>query len=432
MNGCDVVARRQFGVMIAAAAIGLAWVGGVRADNLVHTGRWRAWLDSPGGVLPFEMDISRKQSGWSATIINGPEHITVPEVAVRDGVLTLGIDYYDSTIVAKASKAGDRLDGIWKKKSAGDQWTQMLFHATAGKQPRFSPLPAVDRGRGARLLQQRWAVKFDKTTDAAVGVFERGPGDSVVGTFLTTTGDYRFLAGSWESERLRLSCFDGAHAFLFHARLTSDDTLSGYFWSRDRWYETWIARPDAAAELPDPFTQTQWVGKVPLADLVFPDVDGQRHSLADSAFAGKARIIEIFGTWCPNCHDASEYLIELDDKYRAAGLSVLGLAFELSGEFSRDARQVRRYIDRVGVTYPVLVAGESDKKKASELFPVLDRIRSYPTFIFMHNDGRVRAVYTGFTGPATGEAYTELRHRFEAIIEELLAESGEKKARRSP
>jgi len=414
--------------MILAAVVGLGWLADARGENLVHTGRWRAWLDSPGGELPFEIEISRGDSGWSATIINSPEHIAVPVVTVRDGVLTLGMDYFDSTIVANASRGGARLDGVWKKKSVGDQWTQMSFHATAGDQPRFAPLP---HGDGEALpLRRRWTVKFNKTDDLAVGVFEHTAGDSVVATFLTTTGDYRFLAGSWESGRLRLSCFDGAHAFLFDARLETDGRLSGDFWSRDRWHETWVARPDAAATLPDPFTQTKWVGKVPLADLVFPDVDGRRRSLADPSFAGKARIIEIFGTWCPNCHDASEYLIELDARYRATGLSVLGLAFELSGKFSRDARQVGRYIDRVGVTYPVLVAGESDKKKASELFPVLDRVRSFPTFVFMHGDGRVRAVYTGFTGPATGEAYGELRHRFEAIIEELLAESGEKKTGR--
>jgi len=60
---------------------------------------------------------------------------------------------------------------------------------------------------------------------------------------------------------------------------------------------------------------------------------------------------------------------------------------------------------------------------ASKAFPLLDRVRSYPTTIFLHADGRVRAVHTGYTGPATGPAYDHLRAEFESLIEELLAES---------
>ena len=70
----------------------------------------------------------------------------------------------------------------------------------------------------------------------------------------------------------------------------------------------------------------------------------------------------------------------------------------------------------------LLVAGLSDKNLASGAFPLLDRVRSYPTTIFMHADGRVRAVHQGYAGPATGEANRKLRERFRHLIEELLAE----------
>ncbi len=117
------------------------------------------------------------------------------------------------------------------------------------------------------------------------------------------------------------------------------------------------------------------------------------------------------------------YLVELHGKYKDRGLSIVGLAFEHTGNFERDARQVRRFAKRYGVEYPLLVAGLSDKKAASKAFPLLDRVRSYPTTIFLHADGRVRAVHTGYAGPATGLANYELRAKFESLIEELLAES---------
>jgi len=198
--------------------------------------------------------------------------------------------------------------------------------------------------------------------------------------------------------------------------------LTGDFWSRDTWHETWVAKRNPHAKLPDAFTQTQWVDSVSLDDLHYPDTQGKTRSLVDPAFFGKARLIVVFGTWCPNCNDASDYLVELHKRYEDQGLSILGLAFELTGDFDRDARQVKKYAAKHGIEYPILIAGVSDKTQATKAFPLLDRIRSYPTTIFMNGEGKVMAVHTGFTGPATGKAYHDLRAKFESIIESMLTD----------
>ena len=62
----------------------------------------------------------------------------------------------------------------------------------------------------------------------------------------------------------------------------------------------------------------------------------------------------------------------------------------------------------------------SDKAKASKQLPILDRIRSYPTTVFIDGSGKVRAIYTGFSGPATGAAHDELKRQFEKIVRDLL------------
>ncbi len=156
--------------------------------------------------------------------------------------------------------------------------------------------------------------------------------------------------------------------------------------------------------------------------MAFPDINGRMQSLGSKSFSGRARIVIIFGSWCPNCHDATAYMIELDKRYRNRGLNIVGLAFELTGNVERDAKQVRTYIERQGVTYPVLIAGTSDKTKASAKLPLIDKLRSYPTTMFFDAKGTLRAVHTGFTGPATGVTYLGQRAKFEAIIESLLAE----------
>ena len=102
-------------------------------------------------------------------------------------------------------------------------------------------------------------------------------------------------------------------------------------------------------------------------------------------------------------------------------LAVQGLAFEFGDDLARQTEVLERYRDHHGIDFPILVAGTSDKAAASAAFPVLDRVRAYPTTIFLDRTGRVRAVYTGFSGPATGEAHVRLKQRFEGLIEDILA-----------
>ncbi len=380
------------------------------------SGLWDAAIDCPGGSIRFGLDLKKENQTWSGYLVNGPERIRIPVVDVAGKMVTLKIDHFDSVVELKftSGSKGIRAVGTWKKRRGPSQWLTM--NCTADPHAELKLEEPIERFLG------RWAVDFSSGDDPAVAIFKKAEGSNrVLGTFMTTTGDYRFLDGFVKNEMLQLSCFDGAHAFLFHAKLDEKQTLEGDFWSSSTWHETWNAKLDANAKLPDEFLQTTINDEVDFGELSFPDLDGNSVRLNDPRFAGKARIIYVFGSWCPNCHDAGDYFAELDKKYAAKGLSILGLAFEHTGEFKRDAAQVRKYLDRHESSYPVLVAGLSDKTKASESLPILDRVRSYPTTLFLDRKGNVTAVHTGFTGPATGLAYEQLKEKFEKIIVENLS-----------
>lgn len=386
-------------------------------------GRWRASLASPGGELRFFIDVERDASeDLHVFLVNPPERIEVPQVSIEAGELVLDMPHYDSTIRAKIAKNGDELAGTWTKRSGAERWTRMGFAAYDDNS--FCKLASP----GGIDVTGRWAVRFASEPDSAVAIFD-SPAEvtylgshGIVGTILTATGDYRYLSGTFNSDTIELSVFDGAHAFLFKARMNADGSLAGDFWSGTSWHDTWTAVRDENAALPDDFAQTSWSERAALADLVFPDLDGVPRSLADPAFAGRAIVLQLFGSWCPNCHDEAKLLTDLDRTYRERGLSILGLAFEHTGEFARDAEQVRRYATRHGIEYPLFVVGSSDKEQASAAFPAIDRVRAFPTTIFLSGDGRVRAVHSGFAGPATGVEHVKLVAHFERLIEELLAE----------
>ena len=378
---------------------------------------WRAWLDVPGGELPFGLEfIGDKQGGEHAYLVNGPERIEVPVLIRKDGELLLEMPHYDSRIRARA-QGDDRYVGTWEKVRGQRNVAKVPFTAVRGAAPRF---PFRDSGASTASVDGRWAVDFASDELPAVGVFaqERGSKE-VLGTFQTATGDYRFLAGSVDGNELRLSCFDGAHAFLFKAHL-EDGALRGTFDSGNWWEESWSARRDEAAALGDPFAQTSWIERVSFGELAFPDLTGRMRSLAEPEFAGKATLVQLFGSWCPNCHDETQYLVELHERYAEQGLSILGLAFELTGEFERDREQVEIFAQRYGIEYPLFLAGTSDKGLATQAFGAIDRLRSYPTTIFVAGDGSIRAVHSGWIGPASPKEHAALRKEFESLVEELL------------
>jgi len=393
------------------------------ADADAHepiTGAWHAWLESPGGRIPFGLEVVRTDADWAASIINGEERLPIARVEVEQGQMTLHLDPYDSQIRARVSADGRELQGEWKRYRGPERWTRMAFQARAGRAARFPEIESLT-GEGLEPVSGRWSVQFADSSEPSVGIFEPHEQGGLQGTFLTTLGDYRFLAGEFDGKRLALSCFDGAHAFLFRAQLTKSGTLTGDFWSRDTWHETWTAERDPDAALPDPFGLTKWTGSTQLGDVVFPDLEGTPRSIDDPAFAGRARILVLFGTWCPNCYDASTYLRDLDRRYRKRGLSILGLAFEFGDSFERNAEVVRKYRSHKQLDYPILIAGPSDKEAATQAFPLLDRVRAYPTFVFLDAAGQPQAIYTGFSGPATGAAHDRLRERFETTLDELLS-----------
>ncbi|MBM4016616.1 MAG: hypothetical protein FJ293_16865, partial [Planctomycetes bacterium] len=321
-------------------------------------GEWRAVLMTRGGELPFGLEFAATVDGISAVLVNGAERIAVP-LATVDAArrsLTLDFPHYDSRIEAQIGAEGKALSGSWRKRRSAQEWLELPFKASAGPARRFTddllhqPPPDADRAQLAREFSAavaqangRHAVRFADSDDPAVGEFAIAADGTATGTFLTTTGDFRFLAGQLDRgfagddglvgccddgqphHFLRLSCFDGAHAFLFSAELLTDGALAGGFWSGDHWYERWTARRDPAAALPDGFALSHAQGAVALTDLAFPQVFDPAAAdappafttrrLDDPALRGKVTLYQLFGSWCPNCHDAARELTELQHAY---------------------------------------------------------------------------------------------------------------------
>lgn len=410
--------ERPWAALLALLAV--ACGGSEPAEDsaaMPRAGTWRATLGSPGGPLTFGLELVESDGALRAVLINGEERRSAGLVREHAEGIAFDVPPYQSQIVAKVDADGNGLVGRWERDRGAGMQPVLPFAAVEGLHvPDVQPL--TDERIAA--VSGRWRARFAADDDDAVGIFDVDATGRARGTFLTTLGDYRYLAGWFDGSVLRLACFDGAHAFLFEAAIQEDGALKGDFWSRDSYHDTWTATKDADAELPDDFALTSWVGGVPLSELQFEGLDGELRALDDPEFAAPARLLVVFGTWCPNCNDLTELLVDLDERYD--DLAILGLAFEMGDDLEAQRLAVRNYLAFHGATYPVLLCGTSDKAAASATLPLLDRVRAYPTTVFMDGKGGVTAVHTGFSGPATGVRHTRLRERFEDEIEALLVQ----------
>jgi thiol-disulfide isomerase/thioredoxin len=384
----------------------------------VKMGTYRAVLQLPGGELPFGLDLAQEGDATVGYLVNGQERVKLSEVKIDGSHLDIRMPGYETRLTADA--AGDRLGGEVYLDKLGGKDQHIPLRAALDQHYRFFPAPAS----GTADLSGRWAVKFvdDKgNTDAQVGEFVQS-NDIVTGTFLTDTGDQRFLAGQVKDDELYLSTFDGAHAFLYKAKIQPDGTLAGDYWSGLSYHEKWTAKRDASAALADAYALTAMRGGAKRFDFAFPDLSGNTVSSQDPKFRGKVLIVALAGSWCPNCHDEAAFLAPLYKEYRDRGLEVVSLMFEHFGDFPRAAAATERFRRHYGIEYTTLIAGVSDKDDAAKKLPMLDRVYAFPTTIFIDRTGVVRKIHTGFSGPATGEHYTQFVGEVKSTLDQLLAQ----------
>jgi thiol-disulfide isomerase/thioredoxin len=294
------------------------------------------------------------------------------------------------------------------------------FEARYGQGHRFTHLrkePVAD-------LSGEWAVQFGIGEEAPYpGIAEfKQEGNHLLGTFRTETGDYRFLEGTVQTNKLYLSCFDGSHAFLFEGKIMEDGSLQGLFRSGSHYLTYWEARRDPTFRLASPDSLTvSTLGDQPLT-FEFTDTEGRKVSSRDEAFAGRPLVLSIMGTWCPNCLDESLFLKTYLEEHPDLDLAVVGIGFERYREEEKALAALRRYREKLALPYPLLYGGYYSKKEAASHVPFLSDIIAYPTMIFTDRDHRIVRIHTGFDGPATSK-YQDFRTEFHNFVQLLAGPS---------
>lgn len=374
---------------------------------------WRAVLTLPDGELPFNFEWKAQEK--QMIIHNGDERITCDEISFKGDSVFIRLPVFDSEFRLRIEE--NKMHGDWINYSRKTN-QRISFHAEKNQDYRFKNNPA----KATVDFSGRWSTNFSPgTADSsfAIGVFKQNE-NHLTGTFLTTTGDYRYLEGLAEGDSLFLSCFDGAHAYLFKAKM-ENKKIKGLYLSGNYGKENWIAERNEKIELPDAASLTFLKKEYDKVFFSFPDLDSTVISLSDEKFKNKVIVIQIMGSWCPNCMDETAFLSPFYKNYRSKGFEIIGLSFEKTSDFQKAVSNVRRMKDRFKIDYTLLLPG--NRENANQALPMLNKVMGYPTTIFIDKKGKVRKIHTGFSGPATGQDYEKFKEEFTAFIEQLIREN---------
>lgn len=353
-------------------------------------------------------------------VINGSERLLVDSIVYSNDSVIIQLPFFESGFRAIINDNGN-IEGVWIK-NYGSREQTLPFTAIFNKKERFpvTTPPSFN-------ITGRWAVNFIRANgrvSQSIGEFKQN-GSNFTGTFLFPSGDYRFLEGVVSGDSLYLSGFDGGHAFLFTARIDDSNNISGgKFYSGKQDVQTWNAVKNNEASLPETASSVEVKPGAGKLNFSFPDVDGKMISINDERFKNKVVVIQILGSWCPNCMDETRFLSENYETYHDKGVEFIGIAYERTTDFEKSKKSLQPFIKRFDIQYPILIppVAVSDTLRTEKTLPQIEKIKAFPTTLLIGKNGEIRKIHSGFDGPATGIHYHQFKKDFDETINELLLE----------
>lgn len=343
----------------------------------------------------------------SIDLKNGDEIIKLKMLPERDSVLIARFPVFNSYLFIENYYSGEHLTGYYIDSSRKDPY-KISFSSGS--------ISWLKEGKKSIKTYETYFSPGSENEFVGKGIFNI-QGEIVKATFQTETGDFRFLSGPLENNQFTIGAIDGSHVFTFKGEIKGD-CIKGNFYSGSHWSTNFVGVENPDFELADPDTLTKVISK-DVFDFLLPNQQGDSISFIEN-YSGKVSIVQILGSWCPNCMDETRYYIELQNLF--PDLEIIGVAFERSEQLEIASKALERMKSDLGVNYDLLIGGVSRKSVASEVFPMLNRVISFPTSIYIDKKGVIRKVHTGFNGPPTGQVYLDYKKETEEFVAKLLAE----------
>jgi thiol-disulfide isomerase/thioredoxin len=407
-----IIASRRSRIVLAGA-LALAFSGfgpASHAQTSSPAGVWDASVVVNAVEIPFRFEITGSGAALTGSFFDGELKMTSTGGRLEGARVVLPFDQYGATV-----------DATWN----GDTLTGQYDRGTRGAPYPFSAKRAASTARStvqAPNIDGLWTIPTDSSKgESAWRFIVRQSGADVSAAILRVDGDTGSVNGSYKDGKFTLSHFSGARPLLLEVTPAADGTLSIVQNGRTKMVAVRAeeARAKNIAEPTDPSKHTRMKDPSARFAFSFPSLDGRTVTEADPKFKNKVVLVNIGGSWCPNCHDEAPFLGELYRKYRSQGLEIVLLSFEEAAQLEKPTR-LRAFIKRYGIEYTVLVAGEPGQ--LNEKVPQAENLNAFPTTFVLGRDGRVRGVHAGFASPAAGAFHEQTKKEISDEVERLLAE----------
>lgn len=370
-------------------------------------GRWSLDLQIQKQAIPFVIEFLDDEK---VLLYNGKETINLSYS--KDKVskeIKIDINGFDAAIVL--SKMGNTLKGNWIKYNRKDEYKVPVFgmKQVSKKSSKFVEVNKIPK---------KWKISIgSKDPQSGILLFTQGD-EFTHASVLTQTGDYRYLTPSLDGEELTLFGFDGVFAFLFKGKLKSNIEFSGIMYAGKSWTETFNATPDKDFELKDPEGITSYKGD--FSKLFLKDLDGKLYNPGKKS--NKVKVLQIFGSWCPNCIDETKFITKWRKDNPNKNVEFYMVAFERSPNKAHAIKQIKKAKKLYNIDYPILIGGYTKEDKLSLVLPGLENFISFPTTIYIDKKGTIRKIHAGFNGPATGKYFDKFTQDFNGFLDKLLKE----------
>lgn len=372
--------------------------------------KWHAILKiSPTESIPFVFEINNNNT---VSLINGKEKIEGGTIDQHGDHFMIELPSFNSYF--DLTKSGEMLKGKWVVRNKNGYFVDVEAKPYSGYRVFEKPEAKVN-------FDGLWNVHLnDKNNTHIVGKFSQVR-NHVEGTFLSNTGDYRFLEGQVNADSMILSSFVGSHSYMVKAKIV-DDSIFGQFYSSKHYKVDFKGVKTDEIKMKDPYGMTYLTKKIDSLVVNLEDIKGKKTPVNFSQYHDEVVLIQIMGSWCANCYDEALFFKELHEKYHSKGLRILGLSYESSRSKEEAMKSLNKFISSNHIPYNIRYAGPAKKSTTSEQWNMFNKISSYPTSILLNKKGEVVQIHTGFNGPSTGDLYTNYTAKMTQTIESLLKE----------
>ncbi|SDD75021.1 Peroxiredoxin [Mucilaginibacter pineti] len=389
--------------------------------KFIKEGRWRGVFTVSESEVPFNFELKGKDAEHAVfTLINGSRRDNFHVKLIGKDSVYVKMNTYDAALVAKIND-DNTITGEYRSLVPGFRGNSLPFTAEYGKTYRFVE-PDKNVAPTANL-SGKWEIKtYSKdAVPASIAILKQN-GNKLTGVVMTVVGDTRELEGTVQGDQFALSGFTGPSPFIIKGKINADGSISGEEGFGIYKNLKFDAAKNERVELPDPYKLTFLKDGYKKLDFSFPGIDGKQVSLSDDKYKGKVVIVEIIGTWCPNCTDQTVFLSPWFNKNHQRGVEAIALGFEQKDSLEYAKYTLGKLKEKYAINYDIAFGGLADKKLVSQKLPALNKFIAFPTTIIIDRKGDVREIYTGYTGTVTGKYHEDYEKKFNKLLDELIAE----------